>query len=265
MNSNNILTFKHGCFSGDLIYAMAGIKRICEENNQKAIIYQWLNQESRLYEGAEHPYGGKMMNQYAFDMMKPLIEAQPYVQEFREWRGEKVHIDLDEMRQVKNHMPYGNIVMWPGMVFAQMQAKYWEPWLQTPLHFPIPNPFSNRIIINRTSRYHAPWIDYFFMKEYQDKIIFVGMEAEYERFKHDWGLEIQYGKVYNFLDLAHCIASCKLFIGNQSMCYAIAEALKVPRLLEVCDFAPNVVPAGPGSNYFRAPGPFKYLVEQLMK
>jgi hypothetical protein len=258
---NKILTFKHTCFSGDLIYAMAGIKAICENNDHKAEIYQWLNQEARLYDGANHPYEGKMMNDYAFKMMKPLIESQSYVRSFNEWSGEKVHINMDQLRQVKNHMPYGNIVTWMAMVFAEMRPEYWKPWLEVPYE----DEWSEKIVVNRTTRYHNQFIDYFCLKEYEDKILFVGTRDEHERFQIDWKMKVEYKHVGNFYHLAVLINSCKVFIGNQSMCFAIAEALKVPRLLEICDFAPNVQPCGDGGYYFRVPELLKYQLDKIMK
>jgi hypothetical protein len=257
---NKILSFKHSCFSGDLIYALASIKALCEIEGDKAVIYQWLNKEGFLYQGAEHPYGGKMMNDYAFEMMKPLIESQPYVKEFKPWNGEKVHVNLDVIRQVKNHMPYGNIVTWIAMVYAEATPRYWEPWINIPQEEK-----EDIIIINRTSRYHNQWIDYFFLKEYQDKILFIGLEEEFKQFQMDWGLDVKWYTPGNAYQIAVLLQSCKLFIGNQSMCFAIAEAMKVPRILEVCDMAPNVIPAGEGGYYARNPDTFKFIVEKLLK
>lgn len=261
----NKLLFKHGCFAGDLIYALAGIKNICESSGHKAIIYQWLDQQGRLYEGADHPYGNSMMNQYAFDMLKPLLESQDYVESFLPWQGEKVMVDLDTLRQVKSHMPYGNIVTWLGMVFAEMRPEYWKPWITIPEHLVNGMGLHEMIVVNRTSRYHGQWIDYFHLKEYQDRILFVGTPEEHKAFELEWGFNITHYQVIDFHSLACVIASCKLFIGNQSMCFAIAEAMKTPRLLEVCDFAPNVQPCGEGGYYFRVPELFRYWVDKLME
>ena len=246
---------------------MAGIKAICENSGHKAVIYQWLDQKARIYDGAEHPYGNSMMNQYAFDMLKPLIEAQPYVEAFLPWQGEKVMVDLDMLRQVKSHMPYGNIVTWLPMVFAEMRPEYWKPWISYDIFKDNISPKAqvmNRILINRTSRYQGAWIDYFHLKKYEGQMVFTGTEQEYKTFKADWNLDLPYLELKDFHQLAVAISSCKLFIGNQSMCFAIAEALKVPRLLEVCDFAPNVHPCGDGGYYFRVTEVFQYYVDKLM-
>lgn len=256
---NNKLIFKHGCFSGDLIYALAGIKAICG-NAHKAIIYQWLDQYGHLYEGANHPYGGSMMPRSVFDQMKPLLMRQGYIESFEVWQGEKVMVDLDQIRRVKMHMPYGSITRWPAMAYAELAPRDWEPWLECD-----PDPlYDGVILVNRTSRYHGAFIDYFHLRKHQERVVFIGLESEYKAFKADWGLEISHIQLPDFLSLARAIKSCKLFIGNQSMCFAIAEGLKSPRLLEVCDFAPNVIPNGPNGHYFRAPETFEYLVEKLI-
>jgi len=44
--------------------------------------------------------------------------------------------------------------------------------------------------------------------------------------------------------MASKISACDLFIGNQSMPFAIAEGLKVRRILEVAPAVPNVIPEG---------------------
>ena len=54
------------------------------------------------------------------------------------------------------------------------------------------------------------------------------------------GPGVVYLSFRNHLDMATAIASCKLFIGNQSSCFAIAQGLDVPRVLEVCPVCCNV-------------------------
>ena len=44
--------------------------------------------------------------------------------------------------------------------------------------------------------------------------------------------------------MAQIIKSCKFFIGNQGLGYALAEALKVPRLLEGNPDFPVIFPIG---------------------
>jgi len=259
---NKVLIFKHSSFSSDLIYSMAGIKSICESDGYEGIVHQWLGQSGRQYINGDHPYKGEAMNEYAFNMMKPLIEAQSYIQSFDIWSGQPVMIDFDMLKQVKTHMPYGNAITWMGMIKCEMMPEYWKPWLRVQDYN---EDLEGKILINRTTRYHGQWIDYFHLKKYADNVVFTGLPEEHEKFCHDWDIQVPLLEVANFYDLAVAINSCKLFIGNQSMCFAIAEGLKAPRLLEVCDFIPNVHPTGDGAHYFRAPEALEYLLDKLMK
>lgn len=272
-----MISFKTSGLSGDIIHYLAGIKQVCEENKTQADIYVWLDQPCFLYEGAEHPYGQLMMNRYAFDMMKPLAEAQPYVNSFQEWSGQKILVDLDLIREVKINMPHGSLSRWIFYRFPDMTAPLHEPWLTVGrdiLYIPgiddqwaqPPGTTNKRkILINRTSRYRNPWISYFFLEQYRDDIAFVGLPQEHKQFCEEWKFEFDmpYIKVENFYELAYEINSCKFFLGNQSMCYAIAEALKVPRILEVCQFAPNVIPTGPGAHDFTSQAALIYFVDKL--
>jgi hypothetical protein len=62
--------------------------------------------------------------------------------------------------------------------------------------------------------------------------------------------------------LATIVSSCKAFIGNQSSTYAIAEQMKVKRLLEVCVHSPNVIPINNGFDYVTNQG-FNFLLNTL--
>ncbi len=70
--------------------------------------------------------------------------------------------------------------------------------------------------------------------------------------------------VVNFLELAAVIAGSKLFIGNQSFPFSIAEGLKATRLLEVYHRIPNVIPEGKNGYDFYFQKHFEYLVENLV-
>src|SRR5688572_3794693 len=90
------LTYKTGVYSGDVIYAMAGIKSTCERYKLKAELYIRLGLDwKESIPGQTHPYG---VNRYALDMLRPLIESQPYIALCKEWEGEPVACDLDELR-----------------------------------------------------------------------------------------------------------------------------------------------------------------------
>jgi hypothetical protein len=262
--SKDIISFKSAGPSGDLISSLAGVKQICNDRNAKADIFMHMDVKGYYYQGAVHPYGNSMFSQYALDMMKPLVEIQNYVNSFQIWKGQQIMIDLDKHRERMVGMPYGSMARWIGYVYHELQTDLSRPWIGVDEDL-IMAEVHEKILINRTSRYQNGWISYFFLEKYKDRLMFTGLPEEHKQFQIDWNLEIPLLEVRNFFSLAQAIKSCKFFIGNQSMCYALAEAMKVPRLLEVCDFAPNVIPIGENAYDFRFQESLMFFVEKMDK
>ena len=100
-----------------------------------------------------------------------------------------------------------------------------------------------------------------FLKKYPDKL-FVGIEKEYEDMRQVLP-DLKFQPVSDFLEMATIINSCKLFIGNQSFPFSIAEALKTTRLLESYYKRPNVIVEGDGGNDFLYQPQFEYSVKRL--
>jgi hypothetical protein len=223
----------------------------------------------KSYEGAEHPHG---LNEYAFKMLKPLLESQEYIAKVSEWKGETIAVDLDQLRtNAITTMPYGSIVTWPSLIWPDAHCDASKAWIihdyldEIPTRNKLDHHFQikDKIIINRTYRWQNSMISYFFLKDHADKLIFAGLPDEHTKFCKEWGYEIPLLVVEDFLELAIAIKSCKFFIGNQSMCFALAEAMKVPRILEVCQFAPNVIPCGRDGYQFMHQFAFEWLFNDL--
>jgi len=265
------ITFKHQCNAGDLIASMSGIKHLCEERKAKAIIYQRLDAPQSYYEGAIHPIKNDSgntvgMNRKMFELIKPLILSQSYVKDFKIWQGESVYIDLDKIREVFVNIPNGNIQKWYFYLYPQMACDISKEWIDV---FYSPNfseiDFKNKIIINRTQRYTNTNITYFFLKKYQKQILFTGIEEEYQLFRTEFNLDVERLEVNNFLELAQALKNCKFFLGNQSFVYNLAEAMKIPRIVEYCSFAPNCTTHGKDGYEFLYNAGLEFHFNQLNK
>jgi len=175
--------------------------------------------------------------------MKPLIESQNYIESFRVWKGEAVDLDFQITRDRKYiPMPYGDIFSWSWFVFPQLACDLSEEWLS--IYESEYGHFNNKIVINFTDRYRNPYIQYYFLKDSEKDIIFVGTPEEHKLFNKKWDLNIEYYPIKDFLELAIIIDNCAFFLGNQSLCFHLSNALKVPRVLEVCSQFPNTMPNG---------------------
>jgi len=258
------ITYKTSSPAGDLISYLAGIRQIWKETGQKAIIYQLLNIVGEGIYGFPQPFKNAkgesiLMGKEMFDNLKPLIEAQEYVEKYIEYKGGNVHIDLDKLRgEIFTNQPLGSLAKYPSYGFPQMACDLSEIVLNIPVkkitdnyniewggekYIPVDG-FENYVVINFTNRYRNNFINYFFLKQYENRIIFCGLNDEYDFFCKKWDLEIPLLKVLNFLELGQAINNCKFFLSNASMCFQIAEALKVPRILEIYKHLPNVIPVG---------------------
>lgn len=258
-----IITFKSSLPLGDLWYALAGIGESCRSLNAKADLYIWLDRPGFFYAGAKHHLGGLMFTEKQLELARPLIEAQPWCNSLKAWNGEKIMVDLDRTRQSAIGAPYGYLPRWYFYCFPDMACDLSKPWIH---NVDVNDTFpEDAMIVNFTERYRNYHISYHFLKKYEGRIIFAGLEEEYETFNKAYNLETAYLKIENFMDLASAIKSARCFLGNQSMCFALAEALKAPRILEVCEFAPNVIPSGGEAYDFYFQDSVEFYVDKLMK
>lgn len=255
--SDQTITYFHAVNSGDMIAAMAGIKSIYQKSGKKAIIYQRLGRPGEYYNGATHPVKEDelmvTMNENQFNMLKPLVCSQEYIEDFLIFKGEKAHVNLDKIRsECFVGLPFGHISSWLMFAFPDMCYDLSTSWLHI-------NDVSecfvkdkegnistesinDKVIINFTDRYRNHNMHYFCLKKYENNLIFAGTEDEWLRFSKQWDLNIPRLMVNDFLELAIAIKSCLFFLGNQSMCWNIANSMMHPRLLEVSLMAPNCPP-----------------------
>lgn len=262
-------TIKHGCNAGDLIACMAAMKAFYEKSGKKVRLVQQLDIAAEYYAGAIHGTlddAGTMvcMNKSIFNMLKPLIESQEYIESMEVFEGQKVDIDFDVIRnQVFVNIPNGMIQSWVMFAFPNLDFDLSRAWITG--DFPEVPQVKDRLIVNFTERYRNPHIHYFFLKEYQDKLIFAGTEKEHKLFAEKWKLDIDYLSVQDFYSLAAALKSSKGLLGNQSMCWNISEAMKIPRILEICQFAVNCLPfVGEKSYGFYHQVGVEYYVKQLI-
>lgn len=245
----NQLAIKTSLNSGDLITLLPGIRELSRKTGQKAIIYQGLNREVQHPGSSSHPIQNEegfpvTMNEQTFKMLKPLLEAQDYIESFEVYQGQEITFDLDKVREYNCPLlPYAPLHFYPWMFFPEMGGSdLSREWITVPQNVPR----FTHIIINRTMRYNNPHINYFFLKDYQQDLLFAGTKEEHEAFCKEWNLYFPYLDVNNFYELACHLKAAKFFLGGQSFVYHLAEAIKTPRILEVCYQFPNTWGFGAG-------------------
>ena len=184
----------------------------------------------------KHPAGGVYIDNRMFDLFIPLMKEQKFIHKVQKYNNENIDIDFDIFRTLPINICF-NSPRWYFQI-AGVQVDLSEPYMEVSEHEEI----KKKIIIHRTFRHRNQFINYRFLRNYDD-LIFIGTKDEYDDLKK----EIPNLQIYNcrdFLEMAKIIKSSKFFIGNQSIAYPMAEALKVPRLLEAEPLFPVVQPIG---------------------
>lgn len=244
------IKYKTSSPAGDLLTYLAGVKRLWERTGKKGVIYQLLDVLGVGLPGDTRPFLNEngdsvCMNKAMFERLYPLIKSQPYIEDFLEYKGEKVDFDFDEIRmKVHTGQPAGSIYRWFNYTIPEMASDLSKAWVKVGTTKGNVDFFSDKVIINFTNRYRNNYITYFFLKEYEKKIWFAGTEKELKQFNKRWGLNIPHLNDKDFEDFRAMLCACKFFLGNQSVCYHIAEACKVKRILEISPQIPHVIPNG---------------------
>lgn len=250
----SLTRFVHSGNAGDIIYSLPAVLELSKAG--KADFYLRTEQPYDQ-EFAFHPTGGVMLNDKMVAMLSPLLAYQPQIQRVEKYKGQPVDYDLDDFRRY-HYFLGASIVRWYFTVYG-ISHDTSKPWLTAPKD----EAYKNSIVIARSHRYRSPLIDYRFLKAYPNKI-FIGVKEEYDDMKKMLP-DLVFKPVTDFLEMATVINSCRLFIGNQSFPFAMAEALKVTRLLEVYYKTPNVVVEGRGGNDFMYQPQFEYSVKRLLQ
>jgi len=165
-------------------------------------------------------------------IVKPLFEAQPYINSVRIWKREEIQWASEGFRPGWHDRTFtlagahASHAMSVG--FIKEMPDFSKPWLTVEPD----KKFSDRVIINRSPRYNNDSFQWGqVVKFYGDRLVFLGLPDEYAAFCRAFG-NVQYLVTENMLEAAKAIAGSKLFIGNQSACMTIAEGLKHPRIQE---------------------------------
>lgn len=231
MNTSDF-NFYHSGDLGDIIYSLPTIKALGGGN---------------LYLGPNHRVGQppeKEITQRVVDNLQPILNDQPYLKlvKFNDNHTVGINYNLNQFRlpfvdwnqgrctvEEAETIKHTNLVKLYQLEFNIPGELYLTKWLTCNESISYTN---YPIVVNRTFRYRNPdfpWCD--IVDTFRDKIIFLGLPAEYEDFCNKFG-DIKYVETPEFYTAYKIINGCKLFIGSQSFLYSLAEGLKKPCLQE---------------------------------
>jgi hypothetical protein len=242
--------FKHSGNAGDIIYTLPVMYALAKQKD----FHIALDIAPIVKYGKNpHPLGDKMLTPKMVAMLQPLLNTQQQIKSCSIIEDKNYTVDLDLFRELPLYLDRGNIARWHFWVWG-VNYDVSKTWLNV-----APNTaFKDSIVLARSQRYNQPGIDYGFLQRYNN-VYFVGVEVEYQLMKQQIP-NLEFAPVNDFNELASIIAGSKLFIGNQSFPFSLAEGLKVNRLLEVYHLCPNVCVYGENGFDFYFQNNFEKLV-----
>lgn len=229
-----MIRFKHSGDIGDVLFSLPTAREIC---------YQHMTDERGVIPALFYldpsgvPPCGNRFGLGAAEALAPLLDAQPWIEEVRIWDGEEVDHDLNDFRKTQSFTWFKTVPLphlWTE-AFNVPRSVCHRKWLDVPTWARAiwAMPEDRQIVFARTLRYrddHFPWRE--FSMAFRNDAMFLGLEEEYEDFCKDYGDYVPWIKTSNMLEAAAIIADCKLFIGNQSGLFTIAEGLHRPSIVE---------------------------------
>jgi hypothetical protein len=175
---------------------------------------------------------------------RTFLTTQSYVEDVLEWNLEQVDFNMDDFRL--------NVRAAPSLQLVDAHAKCFnltidktQPWIEVePLK-------EAEIVVSRSTRFHDVPFDWTPLEPYQDRAVFIGFQEEHEEFEKLTGMKVRYLSELQgeredlFLMFARVIRGSKLFVGNSSFLWTLAEAMKVNRVMDVYHGYPNCLPQTP--------------------
>ena len=205
-------------------------------------------------------------------MLRDLLSFQPYFEKIvcepHIDFGQYGALDLGMIRKDKVDMGRGDIVyryryLRPLLNFYRAE----DPWIILPekINQSGYDHFRNKIVIFRSQRYNNNRMSYSYLKKFSEHLVFIGFENEYVQFRNRFDIHAEFVKQKHFIDVACILNNCRFCIGNQTFFFALADALKVPRMLEQYKNLPDVIPHGKLAMEYVDNDTFENLFDFFMK
>jgi hypothetical protein len=241
--------FSHGGHLGDIVYSLPIAKHYCDKYQRQGKLFIVSNESCPPSLVKAHPNQSKYLMTFdSYQFIYPLLKDVSWIEDIEMLNKEELKsntLALDFYRKYSVVDPTsGSIPLWGRKHFG-INIDPSAPWIERSDDFNK----SDIICCSFTSRYRNNNISYSFLNRYEN-LVFIGLESEYFSFISDNKIKkMEYIKIENALEAKKIIEQSSIFIGNQSFFFSISEALKTPRLLEVYELAPNVIPINNGFDF----------------
>ena len=261
-----MITFNHSGAIGDIIYSLHFCKELINSVGESKF-----NFHIKISNNNQFDPKRSYLNINDVNFIKPLLQSQQYINEVTYSEDVPQNcFNLDIMRKLNLNLMGGDMrTYWYNLYGKHLPREFWNQIL-----FVEPNyRFKDKFLLTFTQRYVNVRLDYNVLKELKDRIVFIGLEKQYELFKSKF-FDLEYVKVNNLLEAAQYMVGSLGFVGNESGLFSVAECLKVPRILlspqliylngTLCQGPFNVNPIGGWNEVAGTTEKFLYSVREMI-
>lgn len=239
------LVFSHSGKIGDIVFSLPFCRAIATATGHGNFAFHiqtgTVIDRMRADGVIVHP---RLIDTAGAELLRPLLERQPYISSVSAAPETPAGaIDLDFFR-VQTCLPlWSNSIPNYYLPLAPWLAESPDlssPWLSGGRKLDLGG---RRIALFMSSRYPREGLSLGFLEPFRDEIVFLGTAEEHEAFSSAW-FPVAHHPIRDFAEALDVLSSVRFAIGNQTGFFAIAEGLKIPRLLIASPASPNVVPCG---------------------
>lgn len=238
---------------GDLLYSLCFVREYLEALGATEAHFHLQTNVPDLF--ATH--GRVFMTRADADFLLPLVERSRLFSKITrgdaspEW--DDLKIELGMFRYMKINVNAGDIRAW----YYNFTTLLLPMELSRPV-FPEgeiePNfELAGRLVFVASPRYRNVFVDYKALAPFADRMVFMGLEEEHRAFCREF-FPLPFRRVGSALEAAQLMRGAAGVVSNLNGLYAIAECLKVPRVLITPEMMPgrggrglgpvNVIPQG---------------------
>jgi len=251
------INFLHSGHLGDIINSLPFIKEIAKRKKCNLLIN--LNKRINIDKiNNLHPSKGFFLKKNSYEKLLPLLKVQPFLNKIDIYKNQNIDINLDLFRDLPINFNIDSVRWY--LHITGINSNLNSPYL---LKINKSKKFKNCIVFMRSLRRQNKYIKFKFLNKYKN-LIFIGLYNEYLDLKKQIK-NLKFHNCKNFLEMAEIINASRLFIGNLSFGYTLAEGLKKPRLVESYLDFPLIYPNGTNGCEFYFQEHFEKHVKEILQ
>lgn len=226
-----MIKYTHAGGMEDILYSLYFCKQLSRNINERRIEYY-------IQTNVKDPFTGKILiTKQEAQSMRPLLESQTFISKlFISDNKPKDAVDLNKYRSgiINNHggdfrdyyYTFNNAIL-PRHYERKAIRPQWNP----------NEKYKDKVLINISQNKNNVNLNYNLLEQFKDKLVFVGTKNEYINFCQKYfAIQDFISSEENLLQIAKYFSGSKGLVSNQSTLFAIAELMKIPRILLTNDY-----------------------------